>query len=232
MEPKLLNNIPFQVDMPALIKAMRVKPDSDYALSLKKLAEEAEAIGRPKALYKLAFIEEKGDNYVIIDQFKFTSRILRVNLDQAQRVFCYVATCGMELEEWSQHFDDLLQHFWAEAINEMALRSALNFLEDHLTQQFSLGNSSTMNPGSLPDWPIGEQRPLFALLGQTQEALGVRLTDSLLMVPTKSVSGIRFPLEESFASCQLCPRENCPNRRAPYDQELFEKKYRLLASTS
>ncbi len=46
------------------------------------------------------------------------------------------------------------------------------------------------------------------------------------MVPTKSVSGILFPAEESFASCQLCPRENCPNRRAPYDPELFDRKFR------
>ena len=46
------------------------------------------------------------------------------------------------------------------------------------------------------------------------------------MVPTKSVSGILFPAEETFASCQLCPRDDCPNRRAPYDPELFERKYR------
>jgi hypothetical protein len=44
------------------------------------------------------------------------------------------------------------------------------------------------------------------------------------------VSGILFPTEETFASCQLCPREDCPNRRAPYDAELFERKYK--ASTA
>jgi len=69
---------------------------------------------------------------------------------------------------------------------------------------------------------------LFALLGDATEAVGVRLLDSLLMTPTKSVSGIRFPTEERFESCQLCPRPDCPGRRAPYDATLYERKYRRL----
>jgi hypothetical protein len=83
-----------------------------------------------------------------------------------------------------------------------------------------------MHPGSLQDWPVQEQGPLFALLGEAAPAIGVELTPSYLMVPTKSVSGIRFPLEESFESCQLCSRPNCPNRRAPYEEGLYERKYR------
>ena len=225
-----MTNIPFQVDRLTLINKMRVKEGSEHVTSLERLAEEAETIGQPKALYKLAFIEEKGDDYVLIDGAQFNSRILRVNLDEAQRVFCYVATCGLELEEWAQSKEDMLKSFWADAINEMVLHSALQFLEEHLIEQFSLDNSATMNPGSLPDWPIKEQRKLFGLLGDTRKTIGVRLTDSLLMTPTKSVSGIRFPLEESFASCQLCPREDCPNRKAPYDKELFDRKYRLLTA--
>jgi hypothetical protein len=86
-----------------------------------------------------------------------------------------------------------------------------------------------MNPGSLADWPIGQQVPLFSLLGDTERAVGVRLSSSLLMIPRKSVSGFQFPSEETFASCQLCPRSVCPNRRAPYDNALFEEKYQVRA---
>jgi len=45
------------------------------------------------------------------------------------------------------------------------------------------------------------------------------------MVPLKSVSGIYFPTEIKFESCQLCPREVCRGRVAPYDPDLV-KKYR------
>ena len=50
--------------------------------------------------------------------------------------------------------------------------------------------------------------------------MGVRLTDSFLMVPNKSVSGIFFPAEVTFTSCQLCQRGVCPGRRAPFDPKL------------
>ena len=108
----------------------------------------------------------------------------------------------------------------------MALRQALGFLKEHLDERFRLGRTSTMSPGSLADWPIQAQRPLFSLLGDTQETLGVCLTDNFLMIPTKSVSGIRFPAEQTFTSCQLCPRENCPTRQAPHDRALYDQRYR------
>ena len=82
-----------------------------------------------------------------------------------------------------------------------------------------------MNPGSLEDWPIQQQTQVFELLGDPLRDVGVRLTDSFLMVPIKSVSGIRYPTETSFESCQLCPREKCTGRRAPYDPELWRKRY-------
>jgi len=48
--------------------------------------------------------------------------------------------------------------------------------------------------------------------------VGIELTESLLMVPQKSVSGVRFANAHDYVNCRLCPRENCPNRRAPRDR--------------
>jgi hypothetical protein len=177
-------------------------------------------------LYKVAFIESKGDDYVVVDGLRFTSRVLRVNLDGLHRVFPYICTAGSELQAWVQEQDDPLARFWADAINQAVLGSAFMGFTEHLRAQYALGQTSRMNPGSLADWPLSQQRVLFALLGDPEAAIDVRLTDSLLMVPTKSVSGVLFPSEETFASCQLCPREICPNRRAAYDAGLFDRKYR------
>jgi hypothetical protein len=80
-----------------------------------------------------------------------------------------------------------------------------------------------MDPGSLEDWPITEQPKLFSIFGDTERLIGVRLTDRLLMVPRKSISGIFFPSEEGFSSCQLCEREKCPSRRTPFDPTLAAK---------
>jgi hypothetical protein len=45
------------------------------------------------------------------------------------------------------------------------------------------------------------------------------------MTPVKSVSGIWFPTEGKYENCQLCNREDCPGRRAPYEPGLMERKY-------
>jgi hypothetical protein len=229
MDNIVLDDIPFQIDLGLLMKKLRVKKEQSYAADVKRMADEAQAIARPKALCRVAYIESKDDGGVVIEGVQFTSRVLRVNLEQAHRVFPYVVTCGMELQEWADSIDDILRRFWAETINEMALRVAIQVLNKHVAEKYHPGRTSVMSPGSLGEWPIQAQRPLFALLGDPKDAIGVRLTDSLLMIPTKSVSGIRFPTEESFESCQLCPREGCPGRRAPYDKDLYDTKYRLKA---
>lgn len=227
MDAVILDEIPFQPDVDALRGALRIRPGSANAAEFDHLLDEALALARPKALYRLAFIEEKRPGQVVIAGRVFTSRVLRVNLETAQRVFAYAATCGLELEAWSQRSSDMLAQFWADAIKEAALHAALAALYAHLDQRYAVPSSAVMHPGSLEDWPIQEQAVLFDLLGDTQAAIGLSLNPSYLMLPTKSVSGVRFPLEESFASCQLCPRPVCPNRRAPYDPQLWERKYSL-----
>jgi hypothetical protein len=169
---------------------------------------------------------------VTVDGITFKSRVLRVNLENVYRVFPYVITCGLELEEWSKKIADFLQEFWAEEIKETVLYMARDSFIKQVREYHQLGQVARMNPGSLADWPIEEQRPLFTLLGNAQELIGVHLTSSLMMVPTKSVSGIIFPTEFDFTSCQLCPREVCPGRKAPYDKELYDKKYLLTKGES
>jgi hypothetical protein len=222
MEPIVLQDMPFEIDMDALKKKVRLKDGSPLIADLETMVAEALRIGRPKALYGVAFIDSKGDDSVVVDGVSFSSHVLRVNLDPVHRVFPFVTTCGMELQTWGDGFSDMLQGYWAETIKEFALISARAALNAHLEATFAPGHTAAMNPGSLEDWPINQQRPLFDLLGDTEALVGVRLTESMLMVPTKTVSGLRFPTEINFESCMLCPREECPNRRAPRDQKLAE----------
>jgi hypothetical protein len=70
------------------------------------------------------------------------------------------------------------------------------------------------------DWPIQQQRELFSFFQDVQATIGVRLTESLMMIPRKSVSGIIFPKEVTFTACQLCPREKCSSREAAYSESL------------
>lgn len=225
MDTMVVKRIRLGSDFEDLRKKLRIRDGSSKADRFARLVKEAKELARPLALYGVAYVDSMGESSVVLDGILFESRVLRVNLGEVHRVFPYVATCGTELHDWAAAQDDLLLRFYADQISESALREAQEALEQDLEERFQPGSTSAMSPGSLPDWPLHEQRPLFSLLGDTQAAIGVRLTDSQLMVPTKSVSGIRFATEQSFASCQLCPRARCPSRRAAYDGTLFGRKY-------
>jgi Vitamin B12 dependent methionine synthase, activation domain len=231
VDTHILDNIPLNIDLAHMARALRIADRPGELDDLKVMIAEAESVGRPKAMYGVAPIEMRDDRSVLVNGVLLTSRILRVNLDGLHRVFPYAATCGTELEEWSNGMGDRLLHrFWADAIKEKALRIASEYLGEHLEEHYRPGPVSHMNPGSLADWPLKQQRALFEVLGSPQESIGVHLTESMLMVPVKSVSGIIFVTEETFASCQLCPMQHCPNRRAPYDREMYAQKYKVAVS--
>lgn len=221
----LLENVPFRLELDVLLDHVHCEADSPLAAEAGALLNAATVVARPKGAYKLAAIDGRGPDWVTIAGTTFNSRVLAVNLADLQRVFPFVATCGTELEEWSRELPDPMHQFWADAIKEAALREAIDATGNHLNASFGLGRRSTMNPGSLEDWPIDEQRPLFSLFEGVIELVGVSLNESFLMSPVKSVSGLWFETGRGFQNCLLCPRENCPNRRAPYDPGLYERRY-------
>ena len=207
-----------------LMARVHIAPESDDAAAFSALLDQARAIARPQALYAESVIEARGDDTVRIDGITFTSRMLRRNLETVQRVFPYVATCGREMDEVDLPKDDVLVQYWWDAIKAEVLSAARAHLLAHVTERFRLGQTSRMSPGSgdADVWPIEQQRPLFTLLGGVTPSIGVILTASCLMIPNKTVSGILFPTEHDFRTCQVCHRDPCPNRTAPFDAAVWQ----------
>ena len=198
--------------------------------SIHELIKKVLPIAKPKVVYKVAYVDNKNGDSLDIGGVRFTSRLLRINLDEVGRVFPFVATCGMELEEIQVPSSEFVKSFCLDQIKEMVLESAYYYLEDYLKRRYGLGQISDMEPGSLESWPITQQKQLFSILGNVEDLVGVKLTDSYLMIPRKSVSGIYFPTEVMFYSCQLCPRKKCEERQAPYDKDLKDR-YDNIQST-
>ncbi|MBW2592403.1 MAG: vitamin B12 dependent methionine synthase [Deltaproteobacteria bacterium] len=225
METIILDNITFKPNLENLHEQLHVPPRPAAREAFNALAEQAAEVARPRALYGLAPIEERGDNFIVVEKIRFKSRVLAVNTQSLGRVFPFVATCGVEMQHWVDGISGMLEQFYADELKLAALRVAIRSLEKEVRHRFDTGKISQMCPGSLKDWPIDQQSPLFDLLGDTENAVGVTLKSSMLMVPDKSVSGFYFQNESGFASCQLCPAENCPSRKVPFDQTLYDQKY-------
>lgn len=212
-----------QISLDTLCKAVRMDENSDpddLAL-LRRMLDEALAVAKPKALYGLAQVDCRDEEGVTVEGVRFRSALVSRNLTNTSRIVPFVTTCGMEAEEWSYQYNgDPLTQFWADAIELQLLGLSRAELTKQVKRFFPTGDISAMSPGSLPAWPLTQQRPLFGLLGSVTEDTGAHLTDSCLILPAKSGSGFFFSPESHYENCRYCPLIKCPNRRAPFEHEL------------
>jgi hypothetical protein len=217
-------NIPFLLDAERLMEKYRIKPASDHAAAFVDLVARVQELGRPKAVYTVVYIDEKGDDWVVAGGVRFTSLVLRKNLDQADQLFPYVVTCGTEVDAALTPEGGVLEKAWLYILKGELVGSAVGELTKHIGKHHQITQLSSMNPGSgdLDMWPLSQQKELFSLLGDVEKEIGLKLTGSCLLMPEMSVSGVMFPTETDFQSCQVCHRERCPNRRAPFSQELWD----------
>ena len=219
MSLTILNSMPCKVTPAQIINALQIEETSVTVAELIKLIQNARACDGPNAIFGEAPIRAKGPNFVSIGDLTFKSRILSANLEPVDRVYPFIVTCGQDMDEWLHRLaEDALQSYWADQIVEKILDSALDMLKEQLQTKFNLGSIAMMNPGTLEDWPLEEQAKLFALLGDTTALIGVTLTESYLMTPVKSLSGLFFKNDTNYVNCRLCPKEHCRKRRVSYDK--------------
>jgi len=219
-----LDKIPVKTTFEDALKRLSIEEEEDIEL-VRGLFQTAKDIARPKALYREAFVEDISGGDVRIDGIAFHSDILAMNLKNVHRVFAYVCTSGTEVDDWSHAEKDYVVSLWLDIIKEMFLHEAIAYFREHLKDAFQITKMSAINPGSgnKENWPIAQQKPLFSLIGNVKEEIGVTLTESYLMVPVKSTSGLFFPSDKEYVNCALCSRERCPGRRVEFDRELYSQ---------
>lgn len=146
-------------------------------------------------------------------------RIILRQLRGSEAYTLFICTSGMEYEAYQHRLadeGDMVRTFIADAIGsviaekcadqmEIAVQQSIDKLGWHHTNRFSPGYCG---------WHVSGQQLLFPLFqGHT---CGVRLTDSSLMLPIKSVSGIiglGKEVRRLDYTCGLCNFEKCYKRR-------------------
>jgi Vitamin B12 dependent methionine synthase, activation domain len=221
MSVEILNPISVQIDLRSIQKSAHVPEEEEERLHA--LIAAALSVIAAKAIYKLSYIDSKAEDSVIIDGVRFRSKVLYKHFEKIRRVFPYVVTIGSGVEDMEKVSRDVLEKYYLDLIGNSAVVKAREHLKNTLAERYGFERLSYLGPGQLKDWPLEEQKPLFSLLGDVESAVGVTLTESLLMIPRKSLSGIYFPTEIPFTACQLCPRESCPSRKAKYDEHLAKE---------
>lgn len=210
----------YEPDTDRLLTKLCLEKDSEEAEDFLALLADLAPHVRPMAAVLEAEVStDVPEPDVRVGGEVFHGALLRSKIGGAETVWPFLVTCGRAGYDRMNALADPLERFWAEYVLEDALDGAWRGMEEFFHHNVYGGKTASIAPGSLPEWPIEEQRPLFRLLGDAPGKCGVTLTESLLMLPNKSVSGIRFPSEEGYVSCAYCRRENCPRRRAPFDPD-------------
>ena len=103
-----------------------------------------------------------------------------------------------------------------DAIASEYVEKSSAWLEDRVAEQAMLRRWKITNrhsPGYC-DWPVSEQHKLFSLL--PERFCGITLTESALMIPIKSLSGIIGlgpDVKRGAFQCSICDLKDCFRRR-------------------
>lgn len=192
---------------------------------LRRLYEEAIAraqeLAQPAALFDLFEVRAvQDDGLVLKDGHTLHSHLVVTHLARAEQIAVAICTIGPHLEaEASRAFSE------GQGALGLLYDSAGSLAVSHVARQVvqhvqglaaSRGQKASfpISPGSA-DCTLQDQNVIFDLL--PAQRIGVRLTDSCLMVPLKSVSliiglGHDLPTAHEMVQCSFCDRrEKCPH---------------------
>ncbi len=216
-EFRIFDDIKFMIDPDAFVAEMRLKPGTRRDANCRELVRRVNETARPKTGFLECVVEDLDETGMTLNGVRFTSTLFVDRLQPGQKLYPFLSTCGKEIGTFDQQFlGDVLQQYWADCLMEKTLRYASAALEQQLAPLISDEFLACFNPGSLPVWPLLEQRPMFQLLGEIVPALDVALTEHCLMLPQKTVSGFYFSATTEYHNCELCPRLRCPTRTAEF----------------
>ncbi len=214
----VVENLPLSFDLPALGKSLHIDAKPAFMKRLEKLAREAAALARPKGVARLSPLVVVDEEHTKIGDVTFTSALMVKNMGQLARAFPYLVTEGTELAAWSEALGSTFDQMLSTALREKTVLQYRDHLEVKVLERYGIKQISDMSPGSLAIWPIEQQMELFQLMAPIPDELQLQLTSSFLMIPEYSISGIFFETEKKYYNCQLCPRENCRNRKVAYQE--------------
>ncbi|MGA3244887.1 MAG: vitamin B12 dependent-methionine synthase activation domain-containing protein [Bacteroidota bacterium] len=160
------------------------------------------------------------DDSVSFDELLFaTGPIITSQLKRSTSLALFVSTAGPRLEQWSGKLmaeGDMMRGYIVDAIASEYVEQASVWLEKQIAGHVASSGWKMTNrysPGYC-DWPVSEQHKLFSLL--PERFCGITLTESALMVPIKSLSGIIGlgpDVKRGAFQCNICDLKDCFRRR-------------------
>lgn len=208
----------------SLFKSERVVPGAPDAV----LDGADEAIGRavklaaPKALVVKEAVKPSGAGSIkLACGAEFSGGSVSAYIKGATEAYIFLVTIGSALEDEASALmkaGESLSGYLLDRAGSFAVESLAETLESRLRKEYrskSKSVSMRLSPGYC-DWPVEEQVKLDKILDFS--GIGVRLTESCMMAPRKSISGLigigpKELFSKTVSQCRICNMKDCDYRR-------------------
>ncbi len=184
-------------------------PDEATVKETDIIIAEAKSFLRPRFSF---FVQRELPDFAI-------GKIIERQLKGAEAYAFFICTAGVEYEAFQERLKkegDMVRVFIADALGSVIAEKAADQMELSLQENIDkLGwhHTNRFSPGYC-GWHVSQQQLLFPLF--KGETCGVKLTESSLMVPIKSVSGIIGlgpNVRHLDYTCGLCDFKQCYKRK-------------------
>ncbi|MBN2453638.1 MAG: hypothetical protein JXB40_05185 [Candidatus Omnitrophica bacterium] len=184
--------------------------------------KKARKIALPIAMTLLKKIVSIGNGSIKVEGgATLSGSSLAAFLNGAEYISLFLVTIGPAIEKEASVLmagGDTLSGYMLDRTGSFAVESLAENLEDRLRKEYGAKNKSVsmrFSPGYC-DWPIQEQSILDKLIDFSK--INVRLTESLMMVPKKSISGLvgigpKGLFSKAGSQCAICNSKDCGYRR-------------------
>ncbi len=191
------------------------EPVSDL---IKEVAEELMPLGGVNAEYNIfnRLSSDTNNKSIEIEGVVFEVKpIIFSQIKKAQWAALFICTAGAEVglrSRRSMNEGDLLRGYVYDVIGSEVVENAADRMQEELRLEVAVRGLKVTNrfsPGYC-GWDVAEQHKLFSFFPDNY--CGITLTESALMNPVKSVSGlIGIGREVRYApyQCHLCDDKNC-----------------------
>jgi cobalamin-dependent methionine synthase I len=168
--------------------------------------------------FRMLDIEQQTDRKKHIpvgDVLLQTHQMVASQFNHAEQIVLFLCSIGPGMELWSKQCmseGDATMGYFVDTVASVVVETIVDALHDHIANYLKtqgLKVTNRFSPGYC-DWSVEEQHKLFSFF--PNGFCGVSLTESALMIPIKSVSGIigvgkKVEFHPYF--CDDCGRKDC-----------------------
>ena len=194
-------------------------PDQNTADLIMQCKQELEAVASPRVTWREYPLSFQGH---VIDMtcLQTQSKSLERNLRDCERVLLFAATLGSQVDVLLHRYN-MIQMSKAVVMQAASVAMLETFCDEQnekLKEEYQ-EKGWYLRPRFSPgygDFPLECQKQIAPAL-ELGKRIGVTLTDSLLMAPSKSVTAVigvsRLPRNCTVHGCEVCAKRDCAYRR-------------------